>query len=260
MKSNKLKATFKQGRAGIGTFVRLNSISVETLGLTGWDFAIIDVEHGIHTMEDASNMIRAARSVGLTSIVRTPGPDPINIQRCLDAGAEGIQVPQLTNLEEVRAACQAARYYPMGNRGSCPFNASTGYSTVSFPEHIETSNREVMLVLHVENVWAADHIEEILETPGIDVIFCGPYDLSQSMGLPGQTDSPELLEKMQKVFDACQRKGVASGVFVSKPEMAGYWAAKGVQYLACSADVGFLAQTFTAGARIMNEQLAELNK
>ncbi|MDR1920532.1 MAG: aldolase [Candidatus Adiutrix sp.] len=259
MDTNRLKKKFKDGQAAIGAFVRLNSVSMEVLGLTGWDFAIIDVEHGVHTMEDVSNMIRAARSVGLTSIVRTPGPEPVNIQRCLDAGAQGVQVPQLTSLKEVEDACRAARYYPLGNRGSCPFNASTGYSTVPFPEHMESSNREVMLALHVENVWAADNIDKILEMPGIDVIFCGPYDLSQSMGIPGQTEAPALMEKMKKVFAACRAKNVTSGVFASNPEKAGFWAEQGVQYLACSADVHFLAQSLKRAADAMRAQLAELN-
>ena len=138
MEKNKIKALLRSGQPAIGTFVRMGSISMEILGRTGWDFAIIDVEHGVHTMEDVSNMIRAARSVGLTPIVRVPGTNPVHAMRALDAGADGVQIPQLTDLEQVKAVCMATRYYPQGARGMCNYVAATGYSTIPFDEHVQS--------------------------------------------------------------------------------------------------------------------------
>jgi 4-hydroxy-2-oxoheptanedioate aldolase len=255
MDENKLKAKLNNGESAIGVFVRMNAISVEVLGRTGWDFVIIDVEHGVHTMEDVSNMIRAAKSVGVSSIVRVPGASPINVMRSLDAGADGVQVPQITSLEQVAAAVEASRYYPRGKRGACAYSAATGYSTIPFPEHIETSNKEVMLVIHVENAWAAENIDEILAIKGIDVIFCGPWDMSQSLGIPGKTTDPAVTGLIDKVLAACDRERIYTGIFVQKPEDAEVWLKKGVKYIACSVDVGMYADIAAKNAKGMREQI-----
>ncbi|BDE86369.1 aldolase/citrate lyase family protein [Intestinimonas massiliensis] len=242
MNTNKLKEQLKQKKPAIGSFVRMNSISVEILGLTGWDFVIIDAEHGVHTMEDVSNMIRAAKAVGITSIVRVPGTEPNLIQRSLDGGAEGVQIPQITNLKQLKDAVSAARYYPKGNRGACAYSAATGYSTTPFQDHINTSNDEVLVVVHVENAWSADHIEEILDVGGIDVIFCGPWDMSQSLGIPGQVTAPEVVNRIDKVISTCRDRGISTGIFVQQPEQAEIWIKRGVSYLAGSVDVGIYAE------------------
>jgi len=189
--------------------------------------------------------------VGLSPIVRVPSTDPVLSMRALDAGADGVQVPQLTNLEQVRAICQAARYYPMGQRGMCNYAAATGYSTIPFDEHMKTSNEEVLLALHVENAWAAEHIEEILENPGIDVIFCGPNDMSSSLGIPGQMEHPKVVALLDKVFAACAAKNVATGIFVRSPELLPHWLERGVRYLTCATDVGIYADHARATAEAM---------
>jgi 4-hydroxy-2-oxoheptanedioate aldolase len=255
MQKNGIKQKLQDGKAVIGTFVRMSSISVEILGRTGWDFVIIDVEHGVHTTEDVSNMIRAARSVGITSIVRVPGTAPIHIMRALDAGADGVQVPQLNTLNQVKDACESARYFPRGTRGACAYSAATGYSTIPFADHIATSNEEAMVVIHIENVWAAEHIDEILAVDGIDVIFCGPWDLSQSMGVPGQTSHPSVIRLIDKVLDACREKGMPTGIFVQRPEQLDGWLERGVMYLTCSVDVGMYADMAAHNAKGMREKI-----
>ena len=255
MHRNVINKKLREGNPVIGTFVRMDSISVEILGHTGWDFVIIDVEHGVHTMENVSNMVRAARSVGVNSIVRVPGNDPIHIMRALDAGADGVQVPQLTTMTQVKDACKAARYYPRGVRGACAYSAATGYSTIPFPEHITTTNEEAMVVIHVENAWAAEHIEEILTVDGIDVIFCGPWDMSQSLGIPGQTSHPKVAGLIEGVLVACKKKDVPTGIFVQRPEQLDHWLERGVMYFACSVDVGMYAEIAAKNAKEMREQI-----
>jgi 4-hydroxy-2-oxoheptanedioate aldolase len=255
MNENVLKKKIEGGTPVCGVFVRMGAISVEILGRTGWDYVIVDVEHGVHTMEDVSNMIRAARAAGLTCIVRVPGPAPINIMRCLDAGADGVQIPSLRTLDEVREAVAAVRYHPYGNRGACAYSAATGYSTIPFPEHIATSNAEAMAIVHIENAEAADMIEEILDLGGIDVIFCGPWDLSQSLGIPGRTADPRVTGVIDRVLAACYAKNTATGIFVQKPEDAEKWLKKGVTYIACSVDVGIYADASASFASAMREQI-----
>lgn len=257
MDKNLVKAKLRSGETVIGTFVRMNSISMEILGRTGFDFAIIDAEHGVHTMEDISNMIRAARSVGLSPIVRVPGTNVVNAMRALDAGADGVQIPQLTSLEQIREVCKATRYHPLGERGMCNYVAATGYSTIPFDEHMRTSNEEVLVAIHVENAWAAEHIEEILEIPGIDVVFCGPNDMSESLGVPGQMQHPRVVALLDKVFHVCAEKKVATGIFVKRPELMPHWLEKGVQYIACSTDVGIYADYARMTADSMKQEIAD---
>ena len=257
MTKNAIKEKLKNGEPVIGTFVRMSSISMEILGLTGWDFAIIDAEHGVHTMEDISNMIRAAKSVGLRPIVRVPGTNPINAMRCLDAGAEGVQIPQLTSLDQVEEVAKACRYHPLGNRGMCNYVAATGYSTTPFDEHMKTSNDEVLLAIHVENAWEAENIDKILEIPGIDVAFCGPNDMSESLGVPGQMQHPKVVALLDKVSDACRKKGVATGIFVKTPDLIGHWLEQGFTYLTCSTDVGMYADIAKAKADQMRAEISK---
>lgn len=257
MEKNIVKEKLRGGQAVIGTFARMNSISAEILGRTGWDFVIIDMEHGVYTMQDAAGLIRAAKAVGLSPIVRVPGTAPIHVMRALDAGADGVQIPQLTNLEQIKAVCEAARYYPEGQRGMCAYGAAAGYSTIPFDEHMKTSNREALVVIHIENEWSAAHISDILEIPGIDVVFCGPNDMSQSMGIPNQLDNPRLTALLDGVFETCRRKNVPTGIFVRQPEMISRWLECGVRYLTCSVDVGMYAEIARAKSSKLRSMIEE---
>ena len=256
MIENRLKSKLRSGEPAIGVFVRMGAISVEIFGRTGWDFVIIDMEHGVHTMEDVSNLVRAARSAGLSPIVRTPGFAPIHVMRSLDAGADGVQIPQVEAIEDIRAAVAAARYHPLGNRGACGYSAATGYSTIPFGDHIATSNEEVLVVVHIENKASAEMIDEILGIEGIDVLFFGPWDISQSLGIPGQVKDPRVIGLIDGALESCRARGMKTGIFVEKPEFIKQWLEKGVTYLTCTVDVGMLADASKALAEGMRGQVA----
>ena len=211
-------------------------------------------------MQDAADMIRAAKAVGISPIVRVPGTAPIHVMRALDAGADGVQVPQLTSLEQVRAVCEAARYYPEGQRGMCAYGAAAGYSTIPFDQHMKTSNQEALVVIHVENEWSAAHISDILEIPGIDVVFCGPNDMSQSMGIPNQLDHPRLTALLDGVFETCGKKNIPTGMFVRQPEMMSRWLERGVKYLTCSVDVGMYAEIAQAKSAKLREVIEKYSQ
>ncbi len=242
MQGNLLKKKLKEGKTCFGTFVRLGPAATEILGYAGWDFAVIDMEHGVFDFPLVEQCIRAARCSGITSLVRIPEPTPSNIMRVVDAGAEGVQVPQVESAETAQQVCRAARYFPEGNRGLCSFVRAAGYSAVSPEEHIPSSNREVLTVIHIEGERAVREIESIMETAGLDVIFLGPWDLSQSLGVPGKTKDPRVIELMEKVIALCKKKGVASGTFVRFVDEAKYWIDLGVRYMMLSTDAGLLLQ------------------
>ena len=242
MKTNVLKQKLKQGIPCMGTFVRMSPMSVEILGLTGWDFVVLDMEHGVHSFSDILTFSRAAAASGISTVVRVPDPTAISVMRALDSGGEGVQVPQIKTIEEVKTVCRAARFAPLGDRGSCSYTSGAFYATTPFAEHIRTSNEEVLTVIHVENVETVNMIDKMLEVPGIDVIFCGPWDLSQSFGIPGQTQDERVKSAIKKVAAACIKKGVAAGMFINKPEQVTEWLEAGVTYFTYATDVGMYGQ------------------
>jgi len=237
-----LKKKLKEGQVCFGTFIRLGPAAVEILGYTGWDFVVLDMEHGVFDFCDVEHMIRAARGAGITSLIRIPEPNPSYVMRSVDAGAEGVQIPQVETPELARVMAQSARYFPDGKRGLCSFVRATAYSTILPEEHMATSNKEVLTVLHIEGERAVSDIKAIVEIPGIDVIFLGPWDLSQSLGIPGKTKDPRLIEVMEKVIAACKERGIVSGMFVRFIDEAKHWIDLGVQYMMLSTDAGLLAQ------------------
>lgn len=253
MRKNLLKEKLKRGIPCIGTFVRMGAMSVEILGYTGWDFIVADMEHGVHSLSDVLELKRACEAAGITCIVRVPAPRTVDVMRALDAGAAGVQIPQATSPGQVRELCRAARYAPEGNRGACAFSSAAYYSTVPFETHMRQSNEEVLTVVHVENLQAAEAIDEIVETEGLDVVFCGPYDLSQSLGVPGQTEHPRVTELIDRVLRCCRSKGLATGIFVNRPDQLASWLEKGVTYITCATDVGLMAEHCTQRAQELRQ-------
>jgi 4-hydroxy-2-oxoheptanedioate aldolase len=200
------------------------------------------MEHGVFDFPFMEQCVRAARVAGITSLVRVPDPKPSDIMRSLDAGAEGVQIPQVESAETAKLVSQAARYFPQGKRGLCSFVRAAGYSAILPDEHMTSSNQEILTVIHIEGERAVKEIEAIIETPGIDVIFLGPWDLSQSLGVPGKTKDARVVELMEKVIALCKKKGIISGTFVRFVDEAKHWIDLGVQYMMLSTDAGLLLQ------------------
>jgi len=214
---------------------------IEILGHAGFDFVIIDLEHGPNTIQAAQNLIRAAEVGGVFPIVRTREGDPTMIGAALDIGAGGVEVPQVGSGEDARRVVEHARFAPAGMRGVCRFVRAADYSALERKRYFAESN-EAVLICQLEGQAAVAKLDEILDAGGTDVLFIGPYDLSQSLGVPGQVDHPEVLRTMAAIVERCARRSVAVGTFVDTPEAARRWAEAGVRYLAYSVDVGIFSQ------------------
>ena len=147
-------------------------------------------------------MVMAAERVGITPLVRTPGFDPALILRLLDCGAQGIHVPHVTTAETARAAVRATYYPPLGDRGLLMASRASTYGKVPLTEHIEQSNREILLTVLIEDAEALEEIDAIAATEGVDVVAPGPVDLARSLGVIGQPDHPRLVAAMERVADA----------------------------------------------------------
>jgi 4-hydroxy-2-oxoheptanedioate aldolase len=222
----------------LGLFSKTSDAAfIEAMGYGGFDFVIIDLEHGPNNLQTAQNLIRASEVSGIFPIVRVKEDNYSIIGDVLDIGALGIQVPQVNNAEVAYEVMKRAKFFPMGMRGVCGFVRAANYSSMNKFQYFKDSN-ETVVILQLEGKEGLEAIDSIIDVKGIDVVFIGPYDLSQSLGLPGQVDHPTVLEKMKQVNKKCLKKGIAVGTFVDTIENAKRWKALGVSYIAYSVDVG----------------------
>ncbi|MGA2381647.1 MAG: aldolase/citrate lyase family protein [Spirochaetia bacterium] len=226
----------------VGTFSKsLDPAFIEIMGQTGFDFVVLDLEHGPNTVLSLQNLIRAAEVTGLFPIVRVKQDTPSLISEVLDVGAGGIQAPNISCKEDAERVVHVARFAPLGMRGVCRFVRAASYSSLDRYEYFSQANTTVV-VLQLEGVAAVRNIREILSVPGVDIIFVGPYDLSQSLGVPGDVDNPRVTEAMRTIVDECLTRNVVVGTFVDTIEGARKWRAAGVKYLCYSVDVGLFTE------------------
>ncbi len=234
-----LREKLEAGNPVIGSFVKITDAAVvEIMGRAGFDFAIIDMEHGPITVETAQNSVRAAELSGISPIIRISQNDPVEILRCLDIGAEGVEVPQIRNAEDAETMASAARFHPRGDRGVCRYVRAAGYSSIDRHEHFQMSNERTITIAHLEGLEAVKNLDEIMAVDGVDILFIGPYDLSQSVGFPGEVTHPAVLEQMEKVITKAKAAGKLVGTFADDISSAKRWMDAGVMYIAISVDVG----------------------
>jgi 4-hydroxy-2-oxoheptanedioate aldolase len=220
--------------------------AVEIIGLAGWDFAVIDCEHAPITAAQLPGMVRAANAAGLPAIVRVAANDPPAIQHALDAGASGVQIPQIASVEAAKAAIAASRFHPLGQRGFNPFVRAADFSLRTTAEFVTRANDEVVLALQIESAAGIDAVDGILALAGIDVLFIGPYDLSQSLGIPGEISHPKVFAAAERIASTAEAQGVALGVFTNSEQDARRWLEIGVRYLCLSVDTVFLLNAMRA--------------
>jgi len=241
MRKNNLKIALKEGRTVFGPFLKITDpAAVEIMGYAGFDFVIIDAEHGPISMHSAQNMVRAAETANITPIIRVANNDEALILRALDIGAQGIEIPQINSKPQAIKAVRSVKYSPQGERGVCRYVRAANYSSMDKFEYFKSANKETMIIAHIEGVEGINNLDKILSVPGIDVIFIGPYDLSQSLGIPGEVSHSLVIEKMKEVVLKCKKNKVAVGTFTDDIKTAKFWVSLGVQYMSFSVDVGIL--------------------
>lgn len=237
MRPNQLKQKLKKGEFVIGPFINCAYPAfIEICGLAGFDFAVIDLEHGPLNTLAAEDLCRAADCVGLAPVVRVSKNDPPQIQRALDIGSAGVQVPQIETKADAAAVVQSAKYNPIGSRG-LSFATRAGDYTAAGTNISDRLNEESLVVVHVEGIRGIENLEEIVSVADIDVIFLGPYDLSQSLGIPGQVRDSRVIELMKNAVEIIRDRGKAVGTFADNPDVAKEWIDLGVQYIGLGVDV-----------------------
>lgn len=232
MRTNTTKAKLKAGETVLGCFVRYPDAGlVEVLGYQPWDFIVFDGEHGTLEPRDCENMVRAAELRGVTPIVRVSTNLPPVILRFMDSGAQGLHVPWVNSAAEAESVVRSVKYYPRGIRGLAGVRAADYGQTMPFAEYVEQANRETLIIIHIETAEAVERLPEIAGIDGIDVIFIGPTDLSQSYGVPGQPQHPSVQAGIQKIIDVVAKTNVTLGVMVGTADAARQWHARGARYI-----------------------------
>ncbi|MHB1130942.1 MAG: HpcH/HpaI aldolase family protein [Chloroflexota bacterium] len=228
------------GPHAVGTFTAMPSPSVaEVLALAGFDFLVVDLEHGPISFETAENMLRAADAVKVPCIVRVPDAQPATIMRALDIGAAGVQVPLIETAEQARQVVAAVKYQPEGRRGLALARAAR-YSAVGPANYFSRANAETIVVVQCETTTAVQNLPEILAVPGVDVVFVGPYDLSQSLGQPGQVNMPEVQAAISEALRTIIASPLTAGSHALSPAHARLLIQSGVRYVTLGTDYLYL--------------------
>ncbi|NWG14880.1 MAG: hypothetical protein HXY20_15255 [Acidobacteria bacterium] len=233
MRKNTVKASLVAGEPVVGCFVTIPApTAVEVAAAAGFDFIIIDAEHGSADLETVENMIRAAETFDCVPIVRIAVNQPQVILRYLDAGALGVQMPQIQNATEAKRVVDAVKYRPFGRRGLASIRAARYGIGVPLGRYVQEANEETLVVVHVETPEAVAEAEAIARVPGVDVVFVGPTDLSYSLGYPGEPMRSEVQSVIHKVFTAVLAAGKVPGIWAGSPESARNYVARGARYIA----------------------------
>lgn len=188
----------------LGSWLTLSSPAIaEIMADAGFDWLCVDLEHTSTDYKEAQLLIMAIQSKGLKAFVRVGGNDPLIIKRVLDAGADGIIVPSVNSALEAKNAIEAVRYPPMGKRGVGLARAQDyGFGFESYRDH---KIKDIKLIVQIEHISAINELDAIIQTEGVDGTFIGPYDLSGSLGKPGQWEEPEVRDAL-KIYEATARK------------------------------------------------------
>lgn len=242
-----LKELIRGGGVTCGPFLKITDPAVvEVAALAGFGHVIIDLEHGPGTIESSQDLVRAAEARGIAPLIRVGTNSETAILRALDVGAEGVHVPHVSSAEDAVKALSACYYHPEGHRGVCRFVRAAGYSSREKEAYFAAANARTVPVLHVEGKAGIESLPEILELDGHGVLFLGPYDLSQSCGVPGQVHHPEVVKRMRAAVRLARERNVAVGTFVDTVADARTWVELGVQYICLSVDVGILYDACSA--------------
>ncbi|MEC7880733.1 MAG: aldolase/citrate lyase family protein [Chloroflexota bacterium] len=237
--SNKesIKSRIKKGEVVVGPFCIVPSgTMIDTLGYSGMDFCILETEHGPLDMQTITDLIMIANGTGVDPIVRVGENNERLILRALDVGATGVQVPQINVKQDAIDVVNAAKYDPIGHRGLSIFTRAGDYFVNKGKDHTDIQNDKTMTIVHIEGKKGLDNLDEIMEVDGIDVLFLGPYDISQSLGVPGQVTDKKVADAMKVAADKARSAGRAVGSYAKDVEMGKWLKDLGVQYISINTD------------------------
>jgi 2-dehydro-3-deoxyglucarate aldolase/4-hydroxy-2-oxoheptanedioate aldolase len=220
----------------------------------GFDVIWIDHEHGGVTVEAAEQIARAARAAGLDSFVRLAPTDYATVMRFLEIGAGGIMAAQVSTAEEAERVVSWAKFAPRGRRGVAGATVDGDFGMLSLAEYTERCNRQTFISVQIENAEALENVESIARVPDLDLLFVGPADLSQALGVTGQFNHPKLLSAIEHIANVCAAANVAWGTIALNPELAKWTLERGCAML----EFGHSVLTFQLGLQAVKTRYEAL--
>jgi 2-keto-3-deoxy-L-rhamnonate aldolase RhmA len=239
MKPNRVKQLLKEGKATCGSWVSLCSpMGAEVMGLLGYDWLLIDMEHGAGDYQTLVHQLQAIGCAGETEpIVRVQWNDPVVLKRVLDAGARGVMVPGIKTVDEAKRAIAATKYPPQGFRGIASVRGGKFGLDANY---LKEANEHIAMFLQIETKEAVANIAGILALPGIDVCFIGPNDLAADMGHTGDMGHAEVVAAIKKVEDAANAEGIPLGTVSRGWDFAKPLFDKGYKAVSILSDLHFM--------------------
>lgn len=255
MKNTTLKQKLKNKENTVGSWITIpNQAVIDTLAEAGFDWLCIDLEHTVIDLNEAQVLIGFIQAHGMAALVRVSKNEEVVIKRVLDAGADGIIIPMTCTAEEAAQAVNYCKYPPVGKRG-VGLNRAQRYG-FGFEDYKTWVNEYQVVIAQIEHIDGVNNLEAIIDTPGIDGTFIGPYDLSGSLGIPGQYNEPIVIEALKKVEEICERKNASMGYHVIEPdfELVKAKQAAGYNFIAFSTDYLFMGRTAHAQMQKLNSK------
>jgi 4-hydroxy-2-oxoheptanedioate aldolase len=240
-----LAAVVRAGTPTLGTFIGgASPVAAEVCAAAGVDWVLLDLEHGAGGEEQVRDVVPAAGSYGVPTVVRVESAARIRVGRVLDSGAAGVMLPRLDSASEAAAAIRHLRYPPDGDRGVATYNRACRFGLDAGA--LDRANSEVLGVVQIESAAAVGDAGAIAELDGVDVLFIGPRDLSHDLGVPGDLTAPAFTEAVEEVLAAGRRHGKACGLLVTDGAAAARRLEQGFSFVAVGSDSTLLAAAVTA--------------
>ncbi len=255
MKPNALRQLLSQGKPAYGTMIQdgRSPSAVQLMAQAGCDFVFFDMEHGAYGWETVADLVRVARLVDVTPLVRVPDAEYSLIARTFDLGAQGIMVPRVETRSQVEYIVECALYPPLGQRGCSVNKGHNDFAVQEMWSFTEEANRENLVILQIERRRAVEQIEDLLSVPGVGGALLGPNDLGLSLGLRDADQLAALEEPIQHVLDACLARGLPCGIHIGNLEWLAEWQRRGMQLLCYASDLIFLLKGAQAGIAWLRE-------
>lgn len=248
-----LRAAVLAGERLIGVFLNMGSaVSAELCAQAGYDWGLIDLEHGLGSEGPLLHELQALELGGAAALVRVEAGTPLRLSRALDKGAAGVVVPRVRSAAEARQVIDWVRYPPDGSRGVATSARAAGYGALAH-HRVREVNETITTVIQIENEQALAEVEAIAAVDGVDALFVGPNDLTHALAIPGRFDDARYIESLEKVAAAAAAAGKAAGILLRGPAELEWHAHLGYTLLAMGSDSGLLAKAAQGAVASLRE-------
>ena len=255
MKENNIKLKLKNDQPALGAWIMSNSAVVcEVMAQAGFDWVCVDAEHSQVSKETALEMFRAIELHGAKPFVRVSLNDEVEMKKYLDMGAKGVIIPMIKSYQDVKRAISYIKYPPQGTR-SFALPRCTGYGEWS-DEYFLKANDEILIAIMIEHIDVVSDLDEIFSCPDIDAVFVGPYDLSGSMGIPGDFEHPKFRAAINLIHQKVRENHIVMGYHEVHPttEKIKKLIDEGVRFIACGIDTIFLIERSKEFTQLMKQE------